>query len=192
MTSSDGDEIKHQDTYLIESSGVIYGPISRDRIVADFLEGKLSPSCHISEYELEENTVTPNDSPDKWALLEESDLIKNLTKERKYPKIENRWQTIDNPQNHLFIFGDYLVLESREISFWDNLKSFFTEQTTGAIPFNAILNVSFSNKKTGVEIEACTFKEIYEIHSIKCLVSSSDAKELRKELQRERVRIIDA
>ena len=66
------------------------------------------------------------------------------------------------------------------------------EQNTGAIPFPAILNISFSNQKEGVEIEACTFKEIYEIHSLKCTLSNSDARELRKELQKERIRIIDA
>jgi hypothetical protein len=41
-------------------------------------------------------------------------------------------------------------------------------------------------------MEACTFKEIYEIHSLKCTLSNSDARELRKELQKERIRIIDA
>jgi len=188
MSFSTRGEIKLQDTYLIEASGETYGPINRDRLITDFLEGKLPSSCHIATYELSK----ARDKKLTWTPLKESELIKNLTKEQQTPKMKNRWQTIDNPQNHLFVFGDYLVLESRETSFLDTLKSFFTEPTTGAIPFSAILNVSFSNKKTGVEIEACTFKEIYEIHSIKCLVSGSDAKEVRRELQREDVRIVDA
>ena len=66
------------------------------------------------------------------------------------------------------------------------------EPSTGAIPFPAILNISFSNQEEGVGIEACTFKEIYEIHSLKCTISRTDARELRKELQKERIRIIDA
>jgi len=185
MTSSKTEEIKNQDTYLIQVSGTIYGPISADRVVADFLEGKLSSSCFISPY-------TSEEQKDSWTPLEESILIKNIIKEHKHPKFNNRWRSLNNPNQHLFIFGDYLVLESEELSFWDNIKSFFMEQNTGAIPFPAILNISFSNQKEGVEIEACTFKEIYEIHSLKCTLSNSDARELRKELQKERIRIIDA
>lgn len=183
MTSSIKKKIKDQEAYLVRLSNTIYGPIDHDRLRSDFLEGKLSSSCKISIFSEDHGFI--------WIPIEESDLFINLEYKQKTPKMDNRWQTIDNPQNHIFIFGDYLVLESREMSFWDNLKSFFTEPSTGAIPFPAILNISFSNKKDGVEIEACTFKEIYEIHSLKCTISSSDARELRKELQKERIRIID-
>ena len=184
MTSSIKKKIKNQEAYLVRLSDTIYGPIDHDRLKSDFLEGKLSPSCKLSIFSEDHGFI--------WIPIEESDLFINLEHEQKTPKMDNRWQTIDNPQNYIFIFGDYLVLENREISFWDNLKSFFTEPSTGAMPFHAILNVSFSHKEKGVEIEACTFKEMYEIHSIKCLVSNSDASELRRELQKERIRIIDA
>ena len=180
MTSSIKKKIKNQEAYLVRLSNTIYGPIDCDRLRSDFLEGNLSSSCEISIFSEDHGFI--------WIPIEEfGEPIGEKT-----PKMDNRWQTIDNPQNYIFIFGDYLVLESREISFWNNLKSFFTEPSTGAMPFHAILNVSFSHKEKGVEIEACTFKEIYEIHSIKCLVSNSDASELRRELQKERIRIIDA
>ena len=184
MTSSIKKQIKQQEAYLVRLSGTIYGPITCDRLKSDFLEGKLSSSCKISIFDENHGFI--------WVPITESNLFRNISKEQPLPNHNNRWQTLDNPKQHLFIFGDYLVLEGEELSFWDNIKSFFVEPSTGAIPFPAILNISFSNREEGVGIEACTFKEIYEIHSLKCTISTSDARELRKELQKERIRIIDA
>jgi hypothetical protein len=104
------------------------------------------------------------------------------------------WPTVDHPGRWLMLYGDVLVLDGGTATAWELLDQFAGRATTGGIPVDGLVNVTLApvgGAEGGpVAIEACGIEGMYEVFTLRCRLSAADATELRRELERDEVRVV--
>ena len=92
------------------------------------------------------------------------------------------------------LYGDVLVLDGGTPTAWELLDRFAGRATTGGIPVDGLVNVTLTPaggaEGGSVAIEACGIEGMYEVFTLRCRLSAADATELRRELERDEVRVV--
>jgi|TARA_B100001964_G_scaffold245234_1_gene330897 hypothetical protein len=186
--------------YPVRVGDETFGPMPVSRLRADLERGELSHAAHLWDGSRwvpaavllalpSEGSVSEDDWSGErghWAGVPED--------ERPPLPASRAWPTVDRPGRWLMLYGDVLVLDGGTATAWELLDQFAGRATTGGIPVDGLVNVTLApvgGAEGGpVAIEACGIEGMYEVFTLRCRLSAADATELRRELERDEVRVV--
>jgi hypothetical protein len=186
--------------YPVRVGDETFGPMPVSRLRADLERGELSHAAHLWDGSRwvpaavllalpSEGSVSEDDWSGErghWAGVPED--------ERPPLPASRAWPTVDHPGRWLMLYGDVLVLDGGTATAWELLDQFAGRATTGGIPVDGLVNVTLApvgGAEGGpVAIEACGIEGMYEVFTLRCRLSAADATELRRELERDEVRVV--
>ena len=186
--------------YPVRVGDESYGPVPVSRLRTDLERGELSHAAHLWDGSRwvpaavllalpSEGSVSEDDwsgERGRWAGVPED--------ERPPLPASRAWPTVDHPGRWLMLYGDVLVLDGGTATAWEMLDQFAGRATTGGIPVDGLVNVTLAPaggaEGGSVAIEACGIEGMYEVFTLRCRLSAADAAELRRELERDEVRIV--
>ena len=186
--------------YPVRVGDETFGPMPVSRLRADLERGELSHAAHLWDGSRwvpaavllalpSEGSVSEDDwsgERSHWAGVPED--------ERPPLPASRAWPTVDHPGRWLMLYGDVLVLDGGTATAWELLDQFAGRATTGGIPVDGLVNVTLApvgGAEGGpVAIEACGIEGMYEVFTLRCRLSAADATELRRELERDEVRVV--
>ena len=186
--------------YPVRVGDETFGPVPVSRLRADLERGELSHAAHLWDgsrwVPAAVLLVLPSEgsvSEDDWSG--ERGHWAGVPEDERPPLPASRaWPTVDHPGRWLMLYGDVLVLDGGTATAWELLDQFAGRATTGGIPVDGLVNVTLApvgGAEGGpVAIEACGIEGMYEVFTLRCRLSAADATELRRELERDEVRVV--
>ncbi len=189
--------------YPVRVGDETFGPMPLSRLRADLERGELSHSAHIWDgshwvpaavlLATQPGSMPGSVSEDDWSG--ERGHWAGVPEDERPPLPASRaWPTVDHPGRWLMLYGDVLVLDGGTPTTRELLDQFAGRATTGGIPVDGLVNVTLApvgGAEGGpVAIEACGIEGMYEVFTLRCRLSAADATELRRELERDEVRVV--
>ncbi|MEO2237377.1 MAG: hypothetical protein ABGW95_03940 [Candidatus Poseidoniia archaeon] len=186
--------------YPVRVGDETFGPVPVSRLRTDLERGELSHAAHLWDgsrwVPAEVLLALPSEgsvSEDDWSG--ERGHWAGVPEDERPPLPASRaWPTVDHPGRWLMLYGDVLVLDGGTATAWELLDQFAGRATTGGIPVDGLVNVTLApvgGAEGGpVAIEACGIEGMYEVFTLRCRLSAADATELRRELERDEVRVV--
>ncbi len=191
--------------YPVRVGDETFGPVPVSRLRADLERGELSHAAHLWDGSRwvpaavllalppdalpSEGSVSEDDwsgERGRWAGVPED--------ERPPLPASRAWPVVGHHGRWLMLYGDVLVLDGGTATAWELLDQFAGRTTTGGIPVDGLVNVTLApvgGAEGGpVAIEACGIEGMYEVFTLRCRLSAADATELRRELERDEVRVV--
>ena len=189
--------------YPVRVGDETYGPVPVSRLRTDLERGELSHAAHLWDgsrwvpaavlLATQLGSMPGSVSEDDWS--DERGRWAGVPEDERPPLPASRaWPTVDHPGRWLMLYGDVLVLDGGTATAWELLDQFAGRATTGGIPVDGLVNVTLApagGAEGGpVAIEACGIEGMYEVFTLRCRLSAADATELRRELERDEVRVV--
>jgi hypothetical protein len=195
--------------YPVRVGDETFGPVPVSRLRADLERGELSHAAHLWDGSrwvpaavllaaapdtlLSEGSVSEDDwsgERGRWAGVPED--------ERPPLPASRAWPVLGRRGRWLMLYGDVLVLDGGKPTTRELLDQLTGRATTGGIPLDGLINVTLApaGGASGgadtdqVAVEACGIEGMYEVFALHCRLSAADAAELRRELERDEVRVV--
>ena len=205
--------------YPVRVGDETFGPMPLSRLRADLESGALSHAAHIWDGSRwapaavllalppdalpSSDGTSGNGTGDDWSG--ERGRWAGVPEDERPPLPASRaWPVVGHRGRWLMLYGDVLVLDGGKPTARELLDQFAGRATTGGIPLDGLVNVTLTPPDAGtsvqaaggsadagaVAVEACGIEGMYEVFALRCRLSVADAAELRRELERDEVRIV--
>ena len=205
--------------YPVRVGDETFGPMPLSRLRADLERGELSHAAHLWDGSRwvpaavllatppdalpSSDGTSGNGTGDDWSG--ERGRWAGVPEDERPPLPASRaWPVVGHRGRWLMLYGDVLVLDGGKPTARELLDQFAGRATTGGIPLDGLVNVTLTPPDAGtsvqaaggsadagaVAVEACGIEGMYEVFALRCRLSVADAAELRRELERDEVRIV--
>ena len=201
--------------YPVRVGDETFGPMPLSRLRADLESGALSHAAHIWDGSRWAPAAVllalpPDALPSEGSVREddwsgERGRWAGVPEDERPPLPASRaWPVVGHRGRWLMLYGDVLVLDGGKPTARELLDQFAGRATTGGIPLDGLVNVTLTPPDAGtsvqavggsadagaVAVEACGIEGMYEVFTLRCRRSVADAAELRRELERDEVRVV--
>ena len=201
--------------YPVRVGDETFGPVPVSRLRADLERGELSHAAHLWDGKRWVPAAVllalpPDALPSEGSVSEddwsgERGHWAGVPEDERPPLPASRaWPVVGHRGRWLMLYGDVLVLDGGKPTARELLDQFAGRATTGGIPLDGLVNVTLTPPDAGtsvqaaggsadagaVAVEACGIEGMYEVFALRCRLSVADAAELRRELERDEVRIV--